>query len=167
VSASPADGAQVRWATVDDVAELIRLRRVMFESMGMDVSADDDAAGTEVLGAGLASGAFFAAVVDGDGYLAACGIGMTSLRVPSPGNPSGRYGYIQSMVTDERARRRGLARAVLRALLDRFAADGTSRIDLHASAMGEPLYLSEGFRPGRQPELRWRADGAPPSACEP
>ena len=160
--------ARVRWATVDDVDELIRLRRVMFESMGMEVTADDDAAGAAVLGPGLTSGEFFAAVVDGDGYLAACGIGMTAVRVPSPGNPSGRYGYIQSMVTDERARRQGLARLVVRALLDRFVADGTTRIDLHASAMGEPLYLSEGFRPGRQPELRWRADDdGPPAACEP
>jgi ribosomal protein S18 acetylase RimI-like enzyme len=171
-------GDRVRWATADDLDELIRLRRVMFESMAMTVTDDDDAAVRAVLGPGLTSGEFFAAVVDGDGghdddgdgHLAACGIGMAARRVPSPGNPEGRYGYIQSMVTDERDRRQGHGRAVLLALLDRFAALGITRVDLHASAMGEPLYRSEGFRPGRQPELRWRADdrsGGPPSACEP
>jgi GNAT superfamily N-acetyltransferase len=160
----------VRWATADDLPELCRLRRVMFESMGIEVTAADDEAVHAVLGPGLASGEFFAAVVDGEGggWLAACGIGMSARRVPSPGNPEGRYGYVQSMVTDERARRRGLARVVLRALRDRFAAEGVHRVDLHASAMGEPLYVSEGFRPGRQPELRWRLDDeGPPSACEP
>jgi GNAT superfamily N-acetyltransferase len=72
------------------------------------------------------------------------------------------------MVTDERARRRGLARLVLLALLDRFVAEGVTRVDLHASAMGAPLYESEGFRPGVQPELRWVEGGLPPgTACEP
>lgn len=155
---SDAVDASVRWAGPDDVAELIRLRRVMFESLGTSCSAADDGAAAAVLVPGLASGDLFAAVVDGDGWLAACGIGMVAQRVPGPGNPSGRYGYVQSMVTDERARRRGLARAVLTALLDRFAELGVTRIDLHASTMGEPLYRSVGFAPGRQPELRWAAD---------
>jgi ribosomal protein S18 acetylase RimI-like enzyme len=145
----------VRWASVDDTAELVRLRRVMFESLGIAVSADDDDAAAAVLREGLPSGRFFAAVVDGDGYLAACGVGMTALRLPGPGNPSGRFGYIQSMVTDERARRLGLARLVLDALLRRFVDDGVTHVDLHASAMGEALYRSVGFAPGRQPELRW------------
>ena len=159
---------RVRWATADDVEELVRLRRVMFESLGTAVTSDDDDAAANVLADGLVDGDLFAAVVDGDGFLAACGIGMTARRVPGPGNPSGRYGYIQSMVTDERARRRGLARLVLAALLDRFVADGVTRVDLHASRMGESLYLSEGFRPGVQPELRWVAGGLPPgTTCEP
>jgi ribosomal protein S18 acetylase RimI-like enzyme len=168
-------GVRVRWATEDDLDELVRLRRVMFESIGMEVTVADDDATRAVLGPGLTSGEFFAAVVDsepgGDGHLAACGIGMSARRVPSPGNPEGLYGYIQSMVTDERDRRRGYGRAVLLALLDGFAERGIHRVDLHASAMGEPLYRAEGFRPGTQPELRWRAeerDGtAAPSACEP
>jgi ribosomal protein S18 acetylase RimI-like enzyme len=168
------DGVRVRWATAADIGELVRLRRVMFEAMGMEVTAADDEATRVVLGPGLDSGEFFAAVIDSgaaDGHLAACGIGMTARRVPSPGNPEGRYGYVQSMVTDERDRRQGHARAVLRALLDRFGQLGIARVDLHASAMGEPLYRSEGFRPGTQPELRWRAEerqgATAPAACEP
>jgi ribosomal protein S18 acetylase RimI-like enzyme len=149
----------------------VRLRRVMFEAIGVEVTAEDDQATRDVLGPGLDSGEFFAAVIDGDGHLAACGIGMSARRVPSPGNPEGLYGYVQSMVTDERDRRRGHARAVLLALLERFAELGITRVDLHASAMGEPLYRAEGFRPGTQPELRWRAEerdgAAAPAACEP
>jgi len=158
------DSGSVRWATEIDVAELVRLRRVMFESMGVAVAAADDEAAALVLRTGLANDDFFAAVVDGDGFLAACGIGMTALRVPGPGNPSGRWGYIQSMVTDERCRRRGLGLAVLDALLDRFAELGVVKVDLHATAAGEPLYRSKGFSPGAQVELRWSAQ--PPNACE-
>jgi ribosomal protein S18 acetylase RimI-like enzyme len=156
----------VRWAGCEDVAELVRLRRVMFESMAIEGSDEADVAMAEVLADGFASGAFFAAVVDGEqpGTLAACGIGMTAQRVPGPHNPTGRYGYVQSMVTDEAHRRRGFGRAVLAQLMARFAADGIVRVDLHATPSGEPLYRSMGFAEGQQPELRW--SGVPRNACE-
>lgn len=156
----------VRWAGVDDVPELVRLRRVMFESMAIEGTDEADVAMAVVLADGFASGAFFAAVVDGDaaGTLAACGIGMTSQRVPGPHNPTGRYGYVQSMVTDEAHRGRGFARAVLEQLMARFAADGVVRVDLHATPSGEALYRSMGFTEGQQPELRW--SGVPRNACE-
>jgi GNAT superfamily N-acetyltransferase len=160
----------VRWATIDDVDELVRLRRVMFAAMGTAVGADDDDAMAGALRRGLVDGTFFAAVVDAEDAdgLGACGIGMAAQRMPTPGNPSGRVGYIQSMVTDDGHRRRGYGRSVLRALLDRFVADGITRVDLHATEVGALLYRQEGFRPGLQPELRWVAGGLPPgTTCEP
>ena len=66
-------------------------------------------------------------------------------------------GYVQSMATDPRWRRRGYAQAVVKALLDRFAAAGVRQVGLHASAAGVPLYRSCGFRDPRYPELVWRA----------
>jgi GNAT superfamily N-acetyltransferase len=148
----------VRWAGDDDVAELVRLRRLMFESMGIAVTDDDDASTAPVLASGIRSGDFFAAVVDrgaGDG-LAACGIGMVLRKVPAPGNPTGLSGYIGSMVTDHGHRRRGHARAVLSALLHRFDDLGIQRISLHATEVGAPLYVSEGFASPPNPELvRW------------
>jgi GNAT superfamily N-acetyltransferase len=132
----------------------------MWESIDYEVTPADDAACAEILADGLAAGGFFAAVVDapdGEPGLAACGVGMTARRLPGPGNPAGLFGYIQSMVTDERWRGKGLARVVLDALLERFVAEGVTRVDLHASKAGEPLYRSMGFAPGRQPELRWVA----------
>ena len=156
----------VRWATIADLEELVRLRRVMFDSMGIEVPPESEAAVRSVLAAGLEAGDFFAAVVDGDepGRLAACGVGMTAQRIPGPHNLSGRYGYVQSMVTDEAHRSRGLARAVLEHLMARFAADGVVRVDLHATDLGAPLYRSMGFTEGPQLELRW--SGVPRNACE-
>jgi GNAT superfamily N-acetyltransferase len=149
----------VRWAGDDDVDELVRLRRLMFESMGIEVTDEDDASTAPVLASGLRSGDFFAAVVDrgaGDG-LAACGIGMVLRLVPGPGDPTGRSGHIGSMVTDHGHRRKGHARAVLTALLGRFDDLGIKRISLHATDLGAPLYLSEGFTSPPNPELvRWK-----------
>jgi ribosomal protein S18 acetylase RimI-like enzyme len=155
----------VRWATVEDVAELVRLRRVMFDSMELEVPDDAVRAMDAVMASGLADGSLFAAVVDAPaGGLAACGIGMTAQRVPGPHNLSGRYGYVQSMVTDGPFRREGAARAVLDLLMARFEELGVTRVDLHATPMGAPLYRSMGFDDGAHPELRWSR--LPRNACE-
>ena len=43
---------------------------------------------------------------------------------------------------------------MLDALLERFEALDVPIVDLHATAMGDPLYRSMGFAPGNTPELR-------------
>lgn len=145
-----------RLATVADVPELVRLRQVMIESVRG--SSDDtwQAACVDVFERALADGTMAAVVVDrpgGDG-LAACGVGMLAQRLPSPGCVDGRYGYIQSMCTDERHRRQGLARLVFEGLMQWYATAKVTRVDLHASAMGEPLYRAFGFEDPVEPELR-------------
>jgi ribosomal protein S18 acetylase RimI-like enzyme len=152
-----------RWAdpTDDrDIDELVRLRAVMFDGMGLSIPDSGWRADiAEALRTGLADGSFFAAVVDapdGAGGLAACGVGMIWIGLPWPGDKVGRRGYVQSMATDPRWRRRGYAHAVVTALLDRFAASGVRQVSLHASEAGVPLPRSLGFRDSRYPELTWR-----------
>ncbi len=157
----------VRWADPNDrdIDELVRLRGVMFDGMGLSVP--DSGWRAEVAGVlrtGLADGSFFAAVVDapdgpqdGTAGLAACGVGMIWIGLPWPGESVGRRGYVQSMATDPRWRRRGYAHAVVKALLDGFAASGVRQVALHASAAGIPLYRTFGFREASYPELVWRA----------
>jgi GNAT superfamily N-acetyltransferase len=151
----------VRRADAADIDELVRLRRVMFDSMEgvMDISGGWEEPCAAVFGRGLDDGSVVAFVVDapaGDG-LASCGVATVAARLPGPGNLSGSYGYVQSMATDERWRRRGYGRIVFGALLDWFRAEGVTAIDLHATTTGEPLYRSFGFREGETIELRWRA----------
>jgi GNAT superfamily N-acetyltransferase len=148
-----------RLATVADVPELVRLRQVMIESVRGSSDGTWQAAAAAILERALSDGTMAALVVDrpaGDG-LAACGVGMLAQRLPSPGCVDGRYGYIQSMCTDERHRRQGLARLVFEGLMGWYADAGVTRVDLHASAMGESLYRSLGFEDPVEPELRWRA----------
>jgi predicted acetyltransferase len=78
-------------------------------------------------------------------------------------NLSGRFGYVQSMVTDVRFRRQGLARGIFVALMDWFDAQDIDAVDLHATPEGEPLYRAFGFETAGTPELRWaRARGPRP-----
>jgi ribosomal protein S18 acetylase RimI-like enzyme len=147
---------EARWATVDDVEELVRLREVMFEAMGIggDPSWRPLVAGQ--LRTGLDRGQYFAAVVDADAprALAGCGVGMVWDRLAGP-DDDGQLGYVQSMATDPAWRSRGVARAVLTLLLDGFRARGVRKVGLHYTPHGEPLYRSMGFVEPRQPELRW------------
>jgi len=85
---------------------------------------------------------------DQPGRLAACGTGVVSTRMPNPFHRTSRCGYVQWMSTEPSWRRRGMARAVLRALLDWFESHGVDNVELHATAEGAALYRSEGFWPG-------------------
>ena len=136
----------LRRATSDDVPDLVRLRGVMYDAMGVD-HADPawSASCADVLRAGLASGAMAAFVVEEDGRVVAGGVGMVEQRLPGPRNPSGRHGHVQSMATDVAARGRGYGRAVFGALMDWFDSVGVSSVDLHATPDGERLYRTYGF----------------------
>lgn len=146
-----------RLATTADVPELVRLRQVMMDAMPRPSNRDWHATAAEILRRELEAGTMVAVVVDSPtGGLAACGVGMVAQRLPGPGCADGRYGYIQSMCTDEHHRREGLAREVFAELMRWFDTIGVTRVDLHASAMGAPLYRSFGFVDPTEPELRWR-----------
>jgi ribosomal protein S18 acetylase RimI-like enzyme len=144
-----------RDATLDDVEELIRLRRLMFESMGVEAGGpwQDQCRGhlRERLGTRA-----FAAVVDrpaGAG-LAASGIVEIQDRIPSPFVGDGRIGYLGSMSTDIDCRGRGYGRAVLALLVQRSREAGLEVVDLHYTADGERMYRELGFRERDQGELR-------------
>lgn len=156
--------ATPRAATVEDIDELTRLRGVMLAAVDAEgwaarVRADPGwaqrcrARFAELLG----SAAFAVFVVDApDGGLAACGAGWVDRRLPSPGG-TGLAGFVSNMCTDPAHRRRGHARAVLTALMDWFAGQGVSRVDLHATEEGRRVYAAAGFRPPQWQALRWTA----------
>ena len=170
-------GLTVRRATPADAAELTRLRAEMFAAYG---GADPDegdweVACTRMLAEQLAGavpgnpvGVVAFVVDDPDDpslpgrpcRLLAGGVGWIERHLPGPGNRTGARGHIASMSTVPGARRQGLGRLVLRALLDYFAYHGVSRVDLFAARMGSGLYRSEGFQDAVAPALSWYAPGA-------
>ncbi|MFJ9629501.1 GNAT family N-acetyltransferase [Streptomyces sp. NPDC101175] len=157
------DPSRVRRAAEYDLVELIRLRALLFEDLGGDffnpASADGgwlDALAV-VLKEQLTTDTVRVLVVDGpDGTLAACGIGTVEQRLPGPHLRNGRIGQVLGVVTDPSHRRLGHSRAIMRGLLDWFRESGVSRVDLHASAEGEPLYRDLGFTEHPDPSLYWR-----------
>jgi GNAT superfamily N-acetyltransferase len=146
-----------RRATPEDAEELVRLRKVMHDShRGPDPDVSWQPAAVATLRDRLAdpAGALTAFVVERPGGLAACAVGTIEYRLGGPGNPHGTSGYVFSVATDPDMRRRGYSRACVEALLAWFRERGVRRIDLRASADGEPLYASLGFLRTPDPAMR-------------
>ncbi|MFD7002811.1 GNAT family N-acetyltransferase [Streptomyces mirabilis] len=160
------NGSAVRQAVEYDLVELVRLRALLFENLGghffSPASADDDwlDALAVVLKEQLTADAVRILVVDGDGDgdrgLAACGIATIEQRLPGPHLRNGRIGHVIGVVTDPSYRRRGHSRSIMRGLLDWFGEREVARVDLYASAEGEPLYRELGFTDHPDPALYWR-----------
>lgn len=144
--------AEIRAARPYDAPEIVRLRRLMFAAMhgrdepGSWEGSAEESARRQLSVPRAALGAF---VVDGDEpgepHLAACSMGRMEERLPAPGHPAGRFGFIFNVCTDPRYQGRGYARATTEALLDWFAAQGVTRVDLHATDQAETLYRDLGF----------------------
>ena len=82
-----------------------------------------------------------------DGVVVGSG-GITVYDSPPGPGLAWREAYVMSMYTEPGHRGRGVARAVLAALLEfARAAGGVGRVWLRASAMGRSLYLGAGFEP--------------------
>jgi GNAT superfamily N-acetyltransferase len=137
-----------------DVEEWARLRVGLLaserlEEPGTNASAMLEASIAAWLRERLDSPSFgaFVALAEPDGR--AVGSGGVSIydNPPGPG-PTTREAFVMSMFTEPDVRGRGVARAVLEALLD-FARDagGVGRVWLRASEMGRPIYLRAGFQP--------------------
>jgi GNAT superfamily N-acetyltransferase len=166
----------VRAATPDDVDTLVRLRRRMMALIAdplhrpvegpagpVDWEATARAQLAERLAAGTAV-AFLAEAeaeirVDPDApgarVVVGGGVGLLAERLASPWNPTGRYGEILSMVTEPGWQRRGIAGEVVDRLLAWFTARGITRVELTATAAGEPVYRARGFAERSDLAMRW------------
>lgn len=157
--------SRVQQAMERDVPELVRLRSLLFETLGGDffnpASGDGDwrAALASVLREQIAAETVRILVVPGPTGLAACGIGTIEQRLPGPHLRNGRIGHVIGVVTDPAHRRRGHSRAIMRDLLDWFGERDVARVDLYASEDGEPLYRALGFTDHPDSSLYWRPAG--------
>jgi GNAT superfamily N-acetyltransferase len=152
---------EARRAAEADTTELIRLRAVMLHAVDGEAPEPGpwQQTGQELLRSWLADPAApFAAFVVGDpdrpGRLASCAVGAIDERLPTPRHPTGRVGYVYNVGTDPAHRRRGYSRACMGALLDWFDGQGVTRVELKASADGEPLYAAFGFTRIAEPVMR-------------
>jgi len=75
---------------------------------------------------------------------------------PRPRDPGPYRPYVLSMYTDPRHRGAGVASAIVRHAVQYAKDRRYSRITLHASEMGRPVYARLGFEPGS--EMRRRVD---------
>ncbi|MFF1697834.1 GNAT family N-acetyltransferase [Streptomyces sp. NPDC058257] len=171
------DHTDIRQATQADIAELVRLRALLFETLGGEYFNPSSGGSREPEGPEESRGSGDSSwqdalavvlkgqvdtadmrilVVDADKGLAACAIGSVEQRLPGPHLRNGRVGLVIGVVTDPAHRRRGHSRSLMRGLLDWFREREAARVDLYASAEGDPLYRDLGFVDHPDPALYWR-----------
>ena len=148
----------IRPATVSDIPDLVRLRRVMFESMGFDDPADLDAAdeaAAAYFARAIPVGEFYGwlAVMSADVAVGSGGV-VIDRHPPGPNNLSGQIGYIMNLVTIPSYRRRGIARRMMQAMLKWLAERDVDRVTLHATEEGRPLYQELGFVDSNEMRLK-------------
>ncbi len=131
---------------------LVASRRHMYEDMGETNAESLERAG-EIFRSWLAD-----RVADGRvrGYVARDEdgewLGALTAQLqetqPSLGNPSARQYYVFGLWVRPEARRRGVATALVSAVVEQAKAEGIGMVSLHASEMGRLVYEKMGFEPG-------------------
>jgi len=84
------------------------------------------------------------------------GIGSVHIR-EMPGNfknPSGKWGYIMNMYTVPGFRKRGVCTGILKELINEGKRAGITAFELHASILGESVYVKNGFEFHKEPTYR-------------
>jgi ribosomal protein S18 acetylase RimI-like enzyme len=146
----------VRPAAAADVPFLAHHRAAMFREMGKLASVQEEPlarATAAFLDAALPRGEYLAWVAEDEGTPPAI-IGGAGAQLrpilprPRPGADGlelGPEAIVLNVYVEPAWRRRGVAEALVRALLDALAARGVRRIVLHASDEGRRLYERLGF----------------------
>jgi GNAT superfamily N-acetyltransferase len=148
----------LRRATPADAALLARHRAAVWIEVG-DFAADTMAAQepvwTAYLRDALAEERYVAwiAVDDGDAIVGS-GAVLIGRAIPRPGSPSDLTGRVHSVYIEPHARRRGIARAIMAAVLEYAREHDLISLTLHPSDEGRQLYTSLGFVPADEMVLR-------------
>ena len=148
----------IRQAVIDDAKVIASHRAAMFRDMG-DLSGDDVArlenAAFVYMRQMMAERRYLGWLVEREGEVVA-GAGMIiSQLLPRPGAiEGGAQALIANVYCEPEHRRRGLARALMAAMLDWCKCARMAKVVLHASPDGHPLYESLGFV--QTNEMRWQ-----------
>lgn len=138
--------AAPRHATAADGPALLRLRKVMLESVGNEGVTGWYGPFLEAWADGVSSGRLVASVVDNERRRPVTSALADCVRlVPAPGREDGRSAHIGSVATESAWRRRGLARLVAYDLVARLDAAGVPTMTLSATPEAEAIYVGLGF----------------------
>jgi GNAT superfamily N-acetyltransferase len=142
-------GCTIRRATVADAGVIAHHRVAMFRDMGVLAEREAPtlhAASEAYLTAALRSGEYLGWLIDVQGQVVAGGGMLIRPLLPRPGRTQGgEEAYVLNVFTEPAHRRRGLARQLMQVILDWCVGRGITRLSLHASDDGRPLYVAMGF----------------------
>lgn len=149
----------IREATTADIPEILRHRRGMYEAMDYEDAealAAMVATSAEYLPQAMSNGSFRGWLalqstrIVGGGAVVICGW-------PShPYDLECRRATVLNVYVDPVFRRQGIARLLMRTMIEWCRNRRFARVYLHASKQGRPLYESMGFEPTTEMQLKLR-----------
>ncbi|HZF14769.1 MAG TPA: GNAT family N-acetyltransferase [Steroidobacteraceae bacterium] len=146
----------IRLAGTGDAPAIARHRRLMFDEMGLASGAALEVVERETQAAllhAMTEGYYrhwFAE--DGGAILAGAGV-MIARWLPMPQEPALFRATILNVYTEPALRQRGLARRLMRTVIDWCRSQELACVQLHASDAGRPLYEALGFKPTNEMRL--------------
>ena len=147
----------IRTASLNDLCHLVHHRRAMFEDMGHRDSAvlhQVDQSSREYVSEALRLGTYKSWLAETSEARVVAGGGIVIANWPGyPGESLAKRAWILNMYTEPDARRLGLAKQLLEAMLVWCRNEGFASVSLHASPAGRPLYDSLGFQPTNELRL--------------
>src|SRR5579864_4777882 len=154
------NGILIREATTDDIPEILRQRRAMYQDMGykdLEALAAMVSTAAAYLAEALPAGSFRA-------WLAVSGKrvvgGGPVLISPWPSHPNYgecRRATILNVYTQPQHRRKGIGRRLMMTMIDWCRKKDFAFVFLHASKDGRHLYQSLGFEPTNEMRLSLRS----------
>lgn len=137
---------KLRKATIDDIWDLVRLRKIQLVDEGQSPDTDVDQEMYEFFRKRFDEGSIIQYVIEDGREIVATGAVIFYDFPPSFTNVSGKRAYIANIYTKDEYRGRGLATKILTKLVEESKTLGISRVWLEASEMGRPVYLKFGFK---------------------
>ncbi len=147
----------IRAAVLSDLPVLVRHRRLMWWDMGRrNESALDlmEKSATEYFSKALPEGGYrgFLAIDDGGNVIGGGGV-VISAWPGVLGQPKPSRAMILNLYVERDQRRRGVASALMRAMIAWCRENRFASVGLHASDAGRPLYEKLGFKPTNEMRL--------------
>ncbi|GIO27494.1 N-acetyltransferase [Ornithinibacillus bavariensis] len=135
-----------RKANVDDISQLIELRKKQLLDEGIDPNIDIDTELYNFFEEKLNEDTLIQILVEDGREIIACGAIVFYDFPPTYTNKTGKKGYITNMFTKEDYRGQGIATSILNKLVDDAKEFGVSKLWLGASKLGRPVYKKFGFK---------------------
>ncbi|MHA2305550.1 MAG: GNAT family N-acetyltransferase [Candidatus Hodarchaeales archaeon] len=152
----------IRPAVVSDIGDLVRLRRIMFESMGFkDPNRLElaDKASSNYFHDAIPSEQFFGWLAfSSTGEAVGSGGIVIDYHPPGPINLLGKIGYIMNLVVIPKFRRRGIARRLMQTMLNWLKDSDIQISSLHSTEDGRQLYEELGFENSNEMRLNLSYD---------
>jgi len=154
------NGILIREATTDDIPEILRQRRAMYEDMDYKDSealAAMVATSAAYLSEALPAGSFRAWLAVSGERIVGGGAIVISPWPSHPYDGQSRRATILNVYTYPDYRKRGIGRQLMQTMIDWCRREDFAFVSLHASKDGRHLYESLGFEPTNEMRLNLRS----------